>query len=47
MNLEVVEYLVQKCGARLDVNDNEAIKLAANNDQFHMVKYLVSKMKID
>ena len=44
-HLEVVKYLVEKCGVNARVEDDWAVKCACMNGYFEVVKYLFKKYR--
>ena len=46
-HLELVKYLVEKCGTDIRANDDYAVKWASENGHLEMVKYLVEKCGAD
>ena len=42
-HLEVVKYLIEKCGADVRANNDEAVRYASGNGHVEVVKYLVEK----
>ena len=46
-HLEVVKYLVEKCGADVRVDNDYAVRGASQNGRLEMVKYLVEKCGAD
>ena len=46
-HLEVVKYLVEKCGADVRSDNDLAVKMASGNGHLELVKYLVEKCGAD